>query len=135
MSHDTIKLLQFMICKDFEPGEQDTYAAAQVRSNLHVPSFPYHFDKLYAVTCWRKDTRFHKEVIEYELADGRVIKTPPMDIEPVTSSVLFRWHKHAFPKDLEIKEDSLLHIRVILDWKVCWESYLMIEKQGGGTAA
>jgi len=131
MSHDTIKLLQFMICKDFEPGEQDSYTASCVRSNLYVPSFPYHFDHLYAVTCWRKDKRFHKEVIEYELANGQIIKTPPMDIEPVTSSVLFRWHKHAFPADLEIKEDSLLHIRVILDWKLCWESYLMIEKHGG----
>ena len=74
---------------------------------------------------------FHKEVLEYELEDGSIIKTPPMDIEPVTSSVLFRWHKHAFPADLEIKKDSLLHIRVILDWKVCWESYLMIEKHSG----
>ncbi len=130
MSHDTIRLLQFMICKDFEPGEQDCYAANEVRSNLHVPAFPYRFDKLYAVTCWRKDKMFHKEVIEYELADGRVIKTPPMDIEPVTSSVLFRWHKHAFPSDLEIQEDGLLHIRVVLDWKINFESYLMIEKRG-----
>ena len=131
MEHDKIKLLQFMVCKDFESGEQDGYKADQVRSNLYVPTFPYHFDHLYAVTCWRKDTMFHKEVIEYELPDGQVIKTPPMDIEPVTSSVLFRWHKHAFPKNLAVKENSLLHIRVILDWKVCWESYLMIEKHPG----
>ena len=134
MSNETIKLLQFLICKDFEPGEQDSYKANLVRSNLHVPSYPYNFDQLYAVTCWRKDTRFHKEVIEYETADGQIIKTPPMDIEPVTSSVLFRWHKHAFPPDLVIKKDSLLHIRVILDWKVSWESYLMIEKVPGSTS-
>ena len=119
-----------MICKSFESGAQDSYAATQVKSNLHVPSFPYRFDKLYAVTCWRKDKKFHKEVIEYATEDGRVLKTPPMDIEPVTSSVLFRWHKHAFPSELEIQKDGLLHIRVILDWKVNFESYLMIEKQG-----
>ena len=110
------------------------YKAEFIRSNLHVPSFPYRFDQLYAVTCWRKDARFHKEVIEYETAEGQVLKTLPMDIEPVTSSVLFRWHKHAFPTDLEIKRDSLLHIRVILDWKVCWESYLMIEKHSGAAS-
>lgn len=133
MSHDTIQLLQFMICKDFDPGERDAYVASHVRSNLHVAAFPYHFDRLYAVTCWRKDKRFHKEVLEYELEDGRIVKTPPMDIEPVTSSVLFRWHKHAFPTDLEVRKDSLLHIRVVLDWKLCWESYLMIEKTGGNT--
>ena len=131
MSHDTIRLLQFMVCKDFEPGEQDCYTASLVRSNLHVLSFPYHFEKLYAVTCWRKDKMFHKEVIEYSTEDGQILKTPPMDIEPVTSSVLFRWHKHAFPPDLEIKEDGLLHIRVILDWKINFESYLMIEKRPG----
>ncbi|HNX68552.1 MAG TPA: hypothetical protein PLL75_04065 [Candidatus Omnitrophota bacterium] len=131
MPHDTIRLLQFMICKEFEPGEQDAYVAKDVRSNLYVPAFPYRFDQLYAVTCWRKDKMFHKEVVEYALEDGTVIKTPPMDIEPVTSSVLFRWHKHAFPADLEIKEDSLLHVRVFLDWKVHWETYLMVEKRPG----
>jgi hypothetical protein len=129
MPHDTIQLLQFMICKSFEQGEQDAYKADLVRSNLYVPSFPYRFDGLYAVTCWRKDKMFHKEVIEYSTANGQTLKTPPMDIEPVTSSVLFRWHKHAFPPDLEIKEDGLLHIRVSLDWKVNFESYLMIEKR------
>ena len=133
MENDKIRLLQFMICKDFDPDEQDSYKANLVRSNLHVPSFPYHFDKLYAVTCWRKDKMFHKEVIEYSTEDGRILKTPPMDIEPVTSSVLFRWHKHAFPPDLEIKADGLLHIRVMLDWKVNFESYLMIEKRAGTT--
>lgn len=131
MQHDEIRLLQFMICKRFEPGEQDCYTANQVQSNLHVPAFPYRFDKLYAVTCWRKDKMFHKEVIEYATDDGQIIKTPPMDIEPVTSSVLFRWHKHAFPADLVIKKDGLLHIRVILDWKVNFGSYLMIEKTPG----
>ncbi|MBU9888664.1 MAG: hypothetical protein KTQ49_02190 [Candidatus Omnitrophica bacterium] len=131
MSHDKVRLLQFMICKDFEPGPQDCYAAQWVRSNLHVRDYPYRFDSLYAVTCWRKDKMFHKEVIEYSTDDGRIVKTAPMDIEPVTSSVLFRWHKHAFPANFEIKEDSLLHIRVILDWKVHFESYLMIEKKPG----
>lgn len=120
-----------MICKNFEPGEQDAYKADLVRSNLHVPAYPYRFDNLYAVTCWRKDKMFHKEVIEYSTEDGRIFKTAPMDIEPVTSSVLFRWHKHAFPSDFEIKEDGLLHLRVILDWKVHFESYLMIEKRAG----
>lgn len=131
MENEKIQLLQFMICRDFESGEQDCYTAQAIQSNLHVPSYPYHFDQLYAVTCWRKDKMFHKEIIEYATHDGGVIKTPPMDIEPVTSSVLFRWHKHAFPADLEIKEDSFLHIRVILDWKVMFESYLMIEKRPG----
>jgi len=130
-SEENIRLLQFTLCKDFETGEQDCYTAHQVRSNMHVPAYPYHFDKLYAVTCWRKDKRFHKEVLEYATEDGHIIKTPPMDIEPITSSVLFRWHKHAFPSDLVIKEDGLLHIRVILDWKVHFESYLMIEKRPG----
>ncbi|HOW59585.1 MAG TPA: hypothetical protein PLO78_07675 [Candidatus Omnitrophota bacterium] len=131
MEHYKIQLLQFLICKEFEPGEQDCYTAELVKSNLHVPSFPYRFDQLYAVTCWRKDKMFHKEVIEYSTENGQIVKTAPMDIEPVTNSVLFRWHKHAFPVDLEIKEDSLLHIRVILDWKVHFESYLMIEKKPG----
>lgn len=131
MSNDKIQLLQFMICKDFEPGLQDCYNAQLVQSNFHVASYPYRFDHLYAVTCWRKDKMFHKEVIEYSTDDGVIVKTAPMDIEPVTSSVIFRWHKHAFPANLEIKEDSLLHIRVILDWKVHFESYLMIEKKPG----
>ena len=128
MEHSKIRLLQFMVCKDFEVGEQDSYTASHVRSNLYVPSFPYRFNGLYAVTCWRKDKMFHKEVIEYATEDGKTIKTPPMDIEPVTSSVLFRWHKHAFPADLEIRQSGLLHLRVILDWKVHFESYLMVEK-------
>ncbi len=131
MSHDKIQLLQFMICKDFEPGSQDCYNAQLVQSNFHVAAYPYRFDQLYAVTCWRKDKMFHKEVIEYATSDGRIIKTAPMDIEPVTSSVIFRWHKHAFPADLEVTEDSLLHVRVILDWKIHFESYLMIEKKPG----
>lgn len=128
MSHDTIQLLQFMICRDFEPGEQDCYGSKRILSNLHVKSYPYYFKDLYAVTCWRKDTMFHKEVIEYATEEGRIFKTPPMDIEPVTSSVLFRWHKHAFPADFDVREDGLLHIKIILDWKVHFESYLMIEK-------
>lgn len=129
MSNETIQLLQFLICKDFDTSEQDCYTAGLVRSNLYVPSYPYSFGRLYAVTCWRKDKMFHKEIIEYTTGDGRVFKTPPMDIEPITSSVLFRWHKHAFPTDLEIREDGLLHIRVVLDWKINFESYIMIEKR------
>ncbi len=129
MPDENIRLLQFVICRDFATGKDDCYTANLVRSNMYVPAFPYHFDGLYAVTCWRKDKKFHKEVLEYSTDDGQIIKTPPMDIEPVTSSVLFRWHKHAFPTGLVIKEDGLLHIKVVLDWKVHFESYLMIEKK------
>ncbi|OQA57176.1 MAG: hypothetical protein BWY42_00695 [Candidatus Omnitrophica bacterium ADurb.Bin277] len=130
METDSIRLLQFMICRSFDSGPQDTYKADGLLSNIHVPSFPHHFDRIYAVTCWRKDRKFHKEVLEYELPDGQLVKTSPMDIEPVTNSVLFRWHKHAFPPSLVVKENSLLHIRVILDWKPHWETYIMIEKGG-----
>ncbi|OQA50698.1 MAG: hypothetical protein BWY44_01517 [Candidatus Omnitrophica bacterium ADurb.Bin292] len=132
MTHDTISLLQFMICREFNDGPRDSYNAMSCLSNLHVPSYPCHLKNLYAVTCWRKDKQFHKEVIEYELPDSPTLKTAPMDIEPVTSSVLFRWHKHAFPADLIVKEDCLLRIRVILDWKPLWETYIMVER--GGTA-
>ncbi|HOE69129.1 MAG TPA: hypothetical protein PLH16_05720 [Candidatus Omnitrophota bacterium] len=130
METDTIRLLQFMVCREFSDGPRDCYDAKACLSNLHVPSYPYRFEKIYAVTCWRKDRKFHKEVLEYGLPDGQLVKTAPMDIEPVTSSVLFRWHKHAFPSGLVIREDSLLHIRVILDWKPLWETYIMVEKGG-----
>ena len=123
-----IQLLQFMICRDFITGREDTYTAEAVHSNLYVPRFPHNFTQTYAVTCWRKDKKFHKEVIEYETDDGIKIRSPHMDIEPVTNSVLFRWHKHQFPTDLVIKQPTLLTVRVILDWKVMFESYLMIEK-------
>lgn len=124
---DTIQLLQFMICKDFALHEKDTYRAEGVLSNIYISDFPYHFEQHCAVTCWRKDQRFHKEVIEYETDYGTQIHTPPMDIEPITDSVLFRWHKHYFPAELTIEKPCLLTVRVILDWKTLFESYIMIE--------
>ncbi len=130
MENEPIQLLQFFVCEDFEFDADDGYKAQKIRSNLYVPSFPCKLDQLFVVTCWKKDERFHKEVLEYELEDGTVIKTPHMDIEPVTNHVLFRWHKHRFPNNLQIKKDSLLHIRVVLDWDTKWETYLMIEKRG-----
>ena len=125
-----IQLLQFMICREFITGQNDCYTAEAVHSNLYVPSFPFHFEQTYAVTCWRKDKKFHKEVIEYSTGDGPgdTVRSPHMDIEPVTNSVLFRWHKHLFPSDLSIKASGLLTLRVILDWKVFFETYVMIEK-------
>ena len=118
-----------MICRDFHlGGKQDFYTAESVHSNLYVSRFPHRFEATYVITCWRKDSRFHKEVLEYAFEDGTVIKTPHMDIEPVTDSVLFRWHKHLFPADLEIRKPGLLTIRVNLDWKPMFESYVMIEK-------
>ena len=122
-----IQLLQFMICSEFKQEKQDAYTAVGLHSNVYAKSFPYRFLNTCVVTCWRKDKRFHKEVIEYSTEYGTVIKSPHMDIEPVTDSVLFRWHKHIFPSDLVIERPTLLTIRVILDWKVLHESYLMIE--------
>jgi hypothetical protein len=129
MENEPIQLLQFFVCEDFEFDAEDGYKAEKIRSNLYVASFPAALDQLYVVTCWKKDQRFHKEVIEYQFENEPVIKTPHMDIEPVTNHVLFRWHKHRFPSNLEVKKDSLLHIRVILDWDKKWETYLMIEKR------
>ena len=123
-----IKLLQFLICKEFRQEKQDTYAAELIRSNLYAPKFPYHFHQLFAVTCWQKDRRFHKEVIEYTTDYGASVRTPHMDIEPVRDSVLFRWHTHRFPSNFVIEKPTLLQIQVILDAKVCFESRLMIEK-------
>lgn len=128
MENDEIRLLQFLICKDFAESGSDGYTAHSVRSNIIVPRFPCTFDELYAVTCWRKDKRFHKEVIEYATDYGLSCKSPHMDIEPVTDSVFFRWHKHHFPADFEIDRNTLLTIRVILDWKVYWETYIMVEQ-------
>lgn len=125
---DKIQLLQFFICKEFLDGKQDQYTANFVHSNLFAAKFPYSLGNLYAVTCWRKDKRFHKEVIEYSTDYGEAVRSPHMDIEPVTDSVLFRWHKHLFPPDFSIKEPTILTVRVILDWKTQFESYLMIEK-------
>lgn len=130
-SHDTtqIALHQFLICEKFTSATDDGYQAEGVRSNLYVPRYPYHFDQLYVVTCWRKDERFHKEVIEYETADGEILKTPHMDIEPMTNNIIYRWHTHRFPSSLILHKDTTLRIRVILDWQVLFESYLLIEKR------
>ncbi|MBI3314251.1 MAG: hypothetical protein HYZ83_08460 [Candidatus Omnitrophica bacterium] len=125
---DKIRLLQFFICKDFQNAkEQDCYLGKSILSNLILPSFPTSLGELYVVTCWRKDERFHKEVIEYETDYGKIYRTPPMDIEPVKGSVYFRWHKHHIPADFLIEKPTLLTIRAILDWKVSFESYIMIE--------
>ena len=125
--NQTIQLLQFFLCKEFRQEKQDAYLGDLIRSNLYVPKFPYRFTQMVAVTCWRKDHRFHKEVIEYSTACGESIRSPHMDIEPVTNSVLFRWHKHQFPKSLIIKKPTILTIRVILDWKTLHETYIMVE--------
>jgi hypothetical protein len=123
-----IRLLQFLICKEFTQDKDDCYKAELVHSNIYVPKFPYYFPKTFAVTCWRKDKRFHKEVIEYTTDYGKTLKSPHMDIEPVTNSVLFRWHKHQFPADFAIEQPTLLTVRVVLDWKPVFESYIMIEQ-------
>lgn len=128
-SMDTeIHLLQFLICEKFQPQKQDSYLVEGVRSNLYVPKFPYQFNNLYVITCWRKDQRFHKEVIEYATDYGTSVKSAHMDIEPVRDSVIFRWHTHSFPTNLVIEKPATLWVRVILDWKVRFESYLLIEK-------
>ncbi len=123
-----IQLLQFMICRDFAQGKEDAYNVEGVHSNLYVPSFPHTFHKTFVVTCWRKDKKFHKEVIEYVTDYGKVYRSAHMDIEPITNSVLFRWHKHQFPSDLKIEQPAILTIRVILDWQTMFESYLMVEQ-------
>ena len=125
---ESIRLLQFIICENFKSFSKDTYTAEAIQSNLYVPSLPYSFNKHCIVTCWRKDKRFHKEVIEYSVENGPALRTPPMDVEPVTNSVLFRWHKHPFPSELVVDKPSLVSIKVILDWKVHFESYIMIEQ-------
>lgn len=124
----TIQLLQFMICRQFKQDRQDFYTAENIHSNLYVSRFPYEFVNTYAVTCWRKDEKFHKEVIEYSTDYGLTKRSPHMDIEPITNSVLFRWHKHAFPPDLVVDKPTILTVKVILDWNVMFESYIMIEK-------
>ena len=126
---DEIKLLQFLICKEFHEEKRDHFAADSVLSNIYLPRFPGTLKGLYAVTCWRKDKKFHKEVIEFETSDGALTRTPHTDIEPVTDSVLFRWHKHPFPTDFTIQEPTTLTIRVILDNAVWFESYVLIEKK------
>ncbi len=127
--NDQIQLLQFFICKDFQPEQNDCYRAEKIHSNFYVTSFPHQFESLYAVTCWRKDKKFHKEVIEYETDYGTKTRSPHMDIEPVTNSVLFRWHKHQFPRNFAIEKPTILTVRVILDWEVKFETYMMVEAQ------
>lgn len=129
MNKNEIKLLQFFICRDFTGPRQDSYQGESILGNLNVSSFPYKFESLYAVTCWRKDKKFHKEVIEYETDEGQKIKSPHMDIEPVTNSVLFRWHKHRFPQQFPIPKPTHLTVRVLLDGKTVWESYILIEQR------
>ena len=124
-----IKLLQFLICEKFSQQKSDGYLAELVRSNLTLPRFPTYLADLYVVTCWRKDERFHKEVIEYATDYGTSVRSPHMDIEPVRDSVLYRWHTHHFPADFSIEKPTLLKIRVILDWEVQFESHLLIEER------
>lgn len=131
-SKDGIQLLQFFICKEFQAQKNDSYLGETILSNLYVPSFPFYFDKLFAVTCWRKDKKFHKEVLEYETDYGQKAKSAHMDIEPVTNSVLFRWHKHRFPSNFQILKPTNLTIRVILDWNILWETYILIEQKAQG---
>jgi len=125
---DEIQLLQFFICREFREEGRDAYQAEGLMSNLRVPAFPFYFENTYAVTCWRKDRRFHKEVIEYTADDGASVRSPHMDIEPVTDSVLFRWHKHRFPSDFAIKKPAILTVRVLLDGHLKWNAYILIEK-------
>ena len=122
-----IQLLQFVICERFQAQKRDGYLVEGVRSNLYVPKFPYRFKGLYVVTCWRKDQKFHKEVIEYQPEGSEALRSPHMDIEPVRDSIIFRWHTHRFPANLVIEKPTTLWVRVILDWQVCFESYLLIE--------
>lgn len=123
------KLLQFLVCREFSEAKQDQFAAEAVCSNIYAARFPCIPKGLYVVTCWRKDRKFHKEVIEFETAYGASIRTPHTDIEPITNSVLFRWHKHPFPDNFTVEEPTTLTIRVILDNKVRFESHLLVEKK------
>ena len=127
-----IQLLQFVVCKDFQEESQDHFLASSVISNLYVPSFPHALNYLHAVTCWRKDSRFHKEVIEYETDYGASFRSPHMDIEPAKGSVYFRWHAHQFPQELVIEKAATITIRVILDWEVKFQSYIVVEKNPRG---
>lgn len=128
MNSEKITLLQCLVCENFQPQDQDGYSASGIRSNLYVSHFPYSLSHLNVVTCWRKDERFHKEVIEYRTDEGLILKSPHMDIEPIRDSVLFRWHTHRFPPNLLIEKPTILWIRVMLDWEPHFESYLLIEK-------
>ncbi len=127
MTHE-IELLQLLICKEFRQAKQDSFTAEMVQTNFYVPKFPFYFDRLHAVTCWRKDTRFHKEVIEYATDYGTSVRSPHMDIEPVTDHVVFRWHTHPFPTDFVIERPTMLSVRIFLDGKEHFKTYLLIEK-------
>ena len=122
-----IQLLQFFFCQEFHQKKQDFFSAEGLQTNLFVPKFPYYFKQFYTVTCWRKDGRFHKEVIEYATGYGTSVRTPHMDVEPLEGSVLFRWHTHRFPTDFPIQKPTTLTVRVILDRKPVFESFLLIE--------
>lgn len=126
---DKIQLLQFLVCRDFKEEKRDYFTAQSVHSNIYVTRFPATLKNFYIVTCWRKDRKFHKEVIELETSYGDVNRTSHTDIEPITDSVLFRWHKHPFPEDFKIKEPTILTIRVFLDNQPQFESQLLIEKK------
>ena len=126
---EPIKLLQFLICKDFQEESKDFFAAKSVHSNIYVPKFPHTLRGHAVVTCWQKDKKFHKERLEFQTTDGTTAKTPHTDIEPVTDSVLFRWHQHPFPPALTIRKPTLLAIRVILDNHIQFDSYVLIEKK------
>ena len=123
------QLLQFLICKEFREAGQDRFSAESIHSNIYTSEFPVSLDEFYVVTCWQKDEKFHKEVIEYQTDYGAPIRTPHMDIERITDSVLFRWHKHPFPAHFMIEKPTLLTIRVILDTKPLFESHILIEKK------
>ena len=129
LMNSEIQLLQFLICEEFKQEKQDGYTAQLIQSNFYTSSFPFYFENLYVVTCWRKDQRFHKEVIEYATDYGTSVRTPHMDIEPMKDSVIFRWHTHRVPTDFVIQQPTILTIRVILDWKVRFESHLLIEQR------
>jgi len=126
-----IQLLQFFVCQEFRQKKQDFFEAEGLQTNLYVPKFPFHFRELYAVTCWLKDRRFHKEVIEYTTEDGRTARSPHMDIEPLEGSVLYRWHTHRFPTDFPVGRPGRISLHVILDRKPVFESHLLIEALSG----
>lgn len=122
-----VQLLQFFVCQEFRQKKQDCFEAGGLQTNLYVPKFPFYFRELYAVTCWLKDRRFHKEVIEYVTDYGGTARSPHMDIEPLEGSVLYRWHTHRFPTDFPIEKPTRLTLRVFLDRKPVFESHLLIE--------
>ena len=125
-----IQLLQFFFCQEFRQKKQDLFSADGLVTNLFVAKFPYYFKQLYAVTCWRKDPRFHKEVLEFATGYGTSIRSPHMDIEPLRGSIFFRWHTHRFPPEFAIEKPTTLTVRVILDRKAVFETYLLIESLG-----